>query len=92
MAQSRFSARDQGYLNATRFEVYIVVGLVFVLGFTASFILSVVYHAEVWLWPGALLSVLVSYIVLRVLKRREYAEKLRELEADYARKEALSRP
>lgn len=83
MAQSRFSARDQRYLNATRFEVYMIVGLVFTFGFTASFILSVVYHAEPWLWPGALLSIIVSYLVLRVLKRREYAEKLRELEADY---------
>lgn len=83
MAQPQFSGRDQRYLNSTRFEVYLIVGLVFTLGFTGSFILSVVYHVEPLLWPGALLSIVASYFVLRFLKRREYQEKLQELEADY---------
>lgn len=85
MAHSRFTARDLGYLNCTSFEVYIAVGLVFVLGFTLMFILSVVAHVEVLLWPGTLLVLVASFFVYRVLKRREYAAKLREIEADYAK-------
>jgi hypothetical protein len=86
MAQRmRFSPRDECYLNATRFEVYIAAGLVFVIGFTLVFMLSVMAHAEVWIWPGSLIPVGAAFYIFRILKRREYAEKLRELEADYSK-------
>ncbi len=81
----RFSPRDECYLNATRFEVYIAAGLVFVIGFTLVFIFSVMAHAEAWVWPGSLLPIGAAFFVFRILKRREYAEKLCELEADYGK-------
>ncbi len=86
MAQHARSPRDELYLKSTSFEVYIITGLVFLFGFTASFILSVISHREVLLWPGALVSVIVAAIVLRVLARREYHAKLRELEAEEAQR------
>lgn len=85
MDQTRFNARDERYLHSTRFEVYLIVGSVFALGFTAAMIVSIFFHAEPWVWPGALLSVVLSVVLFQVLKKREYHEKLRELEADYAR-------
>ncbi len=83
MAQLRFSARDEQYLRSTRFEVYLIVGSVFVLGFTAALIVSILLHAEPWVWPGGLLATVLSVVLFQVLKKREYQEKLREIEADY---------
>ncbi|MCU0493195.1 MAG: hypothetical protein MUD01_16540 [Chloroflexaceae bacterium] len=85
--QQRFSPRDEVYLRSTRFEVYMVVGLVFLAGFTASFILSRLYHMELMLWPGALLSVVIAGLVLRRLKQREYNQKLHELEDELVRRQ-----
>ncbi|MCG8346660.1 MAG: hypothetical protein MI924_02630 [Chloroflexales bacterium] len=83
MAQRPFSPRDLRYLNSTGFEVYMASGAVFVLGFTASFIFSVVVNYEWLLWPGTFVTVLASYVVLKIMERREYRAKLNELEAEY---------
>lgn len=88
MAQRTRTARDEVYLTSTSFEVYMVTGLVFLFGFTASFIFSVVISFEWLLWPGTFISVLAAYAVLKVMERREYRSKLNELEAEYARDDA----
>jgi hypothetical protein len=80
MKQSPYSGRDQYYINSTSFEVYMIVGTIFVLGFTMAFIGSVLMHMEVLLWPGALVSAGLAYWVLRVLSRRERLAKMREID------------
>ena len=74
------SARDHRYLNCTSFEVYIIAGLVFLFGFTLTFIVSVAYHIEPMLWPGSVLTIILAYVVFDILKRRERRAKLREIE------------
>ncbi len=89
MAHKQFSPRDEYYLNATRFESYMLIGGVFLFGFTMFFILGVLLNAAWLVWPGMFLSIAVAYYVLRILKKREYQQKLRELEADYRAREQL---
>lgn len=89
MAHKRFSPRDEYYLNATRFESYMLIGGVFLFGFTLFFILGVLVGAAWIVWPGMFLSIAAAYYVLRILKKREYQQKLLELEADYRAKEQL---
>lgn len=76
------TARDEYYIRSTSFEVYMITGLIWLFGFTLAFILSVALHAEVMLWPGALLSVLLAAAVLRVLSRRERLAKIREVDGE----------
>lgn len=80
MSQRQLSGRERYYVNSTSFEVYMIVGLVWLVLFSLAFILSVALNMEVWLWPGALLSVVIAAGVLFVLSRRERAAKLRELD------------
>ncbi len=80
---SKLSAHDFRYLTSTSFEVYMITGAIFLFGFTVSFVLSVLAHREVMLWPGALASVIVSFIVLKLLERREFRAKLAELAGEY---------
>ncbi len=75
--------RDQRYLNCTSFEVYIATGLVFLAGFTLSFVLSVIYHAEPMLWPASLVVVGICSGVFFALRHRERKAKLREIQKDY---------
>lgn len=82
MNQPRRSARDEHYINSTSFEVYMIVGLVWLFGFSLSFVLSVVSNHEVWLWPGALASVVIAAIVLNILSRRERIAKIREVDGE----------
>ncbi len=91
MAHKQFSPRDEYYLNATRFESYMLIGGVFLFGFTMFFILGVLLNVAWIVWPGMFLSIAVAYYVLRILKKREYQEKLQELEADYSAREQLVR-
>lgn len=76
------SARDEYYINATSFEVYMVVGLVFLFGFTLAFVLSVIFHMEPLVWPGGLLAAGLAFAVLQVLSRRERAAKIREVDGE----------
>lgn len=76
------SARDERYINSTSFEVYMIVGAVFLVGFTAAFILSVATHHEMWVWPGSILSVILAYATLSVLSRRERLAKIREVDGE----------
>lgn len=87
MARQRFSPRDEVYLNSTSFEVYMITGAVWLALFTASFIFSVVTKKYLLLWPGAFVSVLTAYFVLKMLERREYRAKLHELEAEVEQRE-----
>jgi len=80
------SAQDYRYLHCTSFEVYMQAGLVFVLGFSGSFIVSFVIHQAKLFWPGVLISIIATGIVLQILKKREYQAKSRELEAEQAQK------
>jgi len=73
------SPRDERYLNCTSFEVYVATGLVFITGFTASFIVSVVYHMEPMLWPASLVVIALCGGVFHILKQRERRAKLREI-------------
>jgi positive regulator of sigma E activity len=82
MEQPLRTPRDEYYINSTSFEVYMVVGLVFVLGFTFSFIGSVMIHQETLVWPGMLISMGAAYWVLRVLSRRERNAKIREVDGE----------
>lgn len=80
MGKQHRTARDEYYIKSTSFEVYMIAGLVFVLGFSLSFVLSVLAHAEPWLWPGSLVSIVAAFVVLRVLSRREREAKIREVD------------
>lgn len=82
--QVRRSPRDEIYLKSTSFEVYMVSGLVFVGGFTLAFVLSVLTHHELWLWPGMVAAIIVAAVVHARLVRREQHNKLLELEAEEA--------
>ncbi len=73
------SPRDRYYLNSPGFESYMIAGYVFVFGLTLSIVLTVMTNTEPLFWPGSLLTVAISFIVLQVLKRREYKAKLREI-------------
>ncbi|NJK79220.1 MAG: hypothetical protein HC893_05100 [Chloroflexaceae bacterium] len=79
-APLRRSARDQRYIDCTSFEVYLVVGTVFVLGFSLLFILSVVWHIEPMLWPASVVLIGLCYAILHVLSQRERAAKIREVD------------
>ncbi len=79
------SARDQLYIESTSFEVYMVVGTIFVLGFSAIFILTVLTHTEPLLWPGSVLLVGLCYFVLTLLARNEKAAKIREVDGEPVR-------
>jgi hypothetical protein len=74
------SSHDERYLNSPGFEVYMIAGVIFVLGMALSFILTFFAHLEPLFWPGLILSVIVSSIVLHMLKKREYQAKLREIQ------------
>ncbi|NTW03085.1 MAG: hypothetical protein HGA19_17700 [Oscillochloris sp.] len=80
--QRRFSPRDEVYLTSTSFEVYMVTGLVFLFIFTVTFITSIKIHFEWLIWPGSFVAVVAAYITLKLLERREYANKLAEVEAN----------
>jgi positive regulator of sigma E activity len=83
MAQPRQrSAKDEYYINATSFEVYMIVGLVFLFGFTLAFIAGVLLHMEVIVWPGGLVAAGIGYWLLRVLSKRERAAKIREVDGE----------
>lgn len=74
--------RDEYYIRSTSFEVYMVVGLVFVFGFTLSFMLGVLLHMEPIVWPGSLFSIILSAVLLRVLAARERRNKIREVDGE----------
>lgn len=80
MSQQQRSARDERYIKSTSFEVYMVAGFVWLMVFSGIFILSVVLHREMWVWPGGLLSIIVGAVVLNVLSRRERRAKIREVD------------
>jgi hypothetical protein len=77
--QLELSPQDERYLNSPSFEIYMIAGAVFALGMTLSFVLTVMIHREPLFWPGLLLSIVVSSIVLQKLRVREYHAKLREI-------------
>ncbi len=80
MSQPQRTPRDEYYINATSFEVYMIAGLVFVFGFTLAFMLGVIFHVEVIVWPGALVAMGLTYAVIRFLGNRERARKIREVD------------
>lgn len=82
MDKPQRTGRDQYYINSTGFEVYMVGGLVFVAGFSLSFILGVLVDAEWLVWPGSAVAIVATYIVLRILTRRERAAKIREVDGE----------
>lgn len=86
--QRRFSTADEVYLTSTGFEVYMISGGIFVFLFTAAFLFSIKIHQAWLIWPGSVIAVVATFIALKVFERREYNNKLRELEAEYAAKEA----
>lgn len=79
----KLTPQEQCYLNSPSFENYMIAGVLFVLGMTLSFILTIVAHVEPLFWPGITLSIIISFIVLHKLKKREYRMKLRELQEKY---------
>ncbi|NJP04936.1 MAG: DUF3169 family protein [Chloroflexaceae bacterium] len=83
MHTHKYSARDERYLACTSFEVYMATGAVFLIGFTLAFIVSVVYHIEWSIWPASIPVLIVSYMAFSYLKRREQANKIREIDQDY---------
>ncbi len=76
------TARDEYYINSTSFEVYMIAGTVFLVGFTLIFVLSVIFHFEPWIWPGGALSIIVAAVLLRVLSKRERLAKIREVDGE----------
>ncbi|PDW02860.1 hypothetical protein [Candidatus Viridilinea mediisalina] len=80
--QQRFSRRDEVYLNSPGFEPYMGSGAVFLFILTAIFIFSIKIGFAWLVWPGLFLAVIGGYVTLRILERREYAQKLAELEAE----------
>jgi hypothetical protein len=76
------TARDEYYINSTSFEVYMIVGAAFLIGFTLIFVLSVVFHFEPWIWPGGALSMIGAAVLLRVLSTRERLAKIREVDGE----------
>jgi uncharacterized membrane protein len=76
------TARDEYYINSTSFEVYMIAGAVFLIGFTLIFILSVAYHLEPLVWPGGAFSIVAGFGVLRVLSKRERRAKIREVDGE----------
>jgi hypothetical protein len=82
MDSPKRTARDEYYINSTSFEVYMIVGAVFVIGFTLTFMLSVVYHVEPWIWPGSALWMILAAVLLRVLSKRERQAKIREVDGE----------
>ena len=81
-AQRRFSPRDEVYLSSTSFEVYMAAGVVFLILFTAGFLLGVKLSFAWLFWPGCFVAVLAGYATLKILERREHARKLAELESE----------
>lgn len=77
--ETHLNPRDRYYLNSPGFESYMIAGYVFVLGLTVSIVATVMTNTEPLFWPSSLLTVAMSFIVLQVLKRREYKAKLREI-------------
>jgi hypothetical protein len=80
--QRRLSTRDAIYLNSPGFEPYMAAGAVFVVVFTAIFIVSIKISFAWLVWPGLFVAVLVGYLVLNLLQRRERARKLAEIDAE----------
>ncbi len=80
--EQRLSRRDQIYLQSTSFEVYMGVGAVFVLIFTAGFIIGLKLHMAWLVWPGLLIAMVAGFVTLKWLERRELARKLAEVEAN----------
>lgn len=74
--------RDQYYIDSTSFEVYLIVGAIFVVGFSLIFIATVVAHTEVLLWPASLVLIGICAAILNVLIRRERACKIREVDGE----------
>ncbi len=89
--EERISSRDQIYLTSTSFEVYMVTGLVFLFVFTASFFFSIRINFEWLIWPGSFVAVVLAYITLKVLERREYVRKLAEIRANPLPDEVIDR-
>jgi hypothetical protein len=91
MAQrrQRFSTRDEVYLNSPGFETYMGAGAVFLLVFTGIFIYSIKSQLELLVWPGLAIAVVVGFITLRWLERREFARKLAKLEAERRKDQAI---
>jgi hypothetical protein len=82
MSQPQRSARDERYINSTSFEVYMVAGFIWLMVFSGIFVLSVVMHHEMWIWPGGLLSIIAGAVVLNILSRRERRAKIREVDEE----------
>ena len=83
LQRRRFSPRDEVYLNSTSFEVYMATGGVFVVGFTIAFLAGVLLNFAWLVWPGTFITVVLAYLTLSTLERREFRNKFAELEAEY---------
>lgn len=73
------SPRDRRYLNSPGFESYMIAGVVFALGLGLSLVITVSIHREPLFWPGMILTLIISTVVLQQFKKREYRAKLREI-------------
>lgn len=73
------SLQDKIYLSSPGFESYMIAGWIFVIGMTLSIVITTLIHREPLFWPGTVLSVIVAFVVLQKLKKREYNAKLREI-------------
>jgi hypothetical protein len=81
--QQRFSNRDEIYLISTSFEVYMITGVVFLILFTAGFLLGHMIGFAWLVWPGSFIAVLAAYFTLKRLEQREQAIKRTALENEY---------
>lgn len=79
----RYSPRDEVYLISTSFEVYMVAGVVFLVLFTAGFLIGHLLNFAWLVWPGSFIAILAGYLVLKRLEMREQASKRAELEQEY---------
>lgn len=84
MARTRWISREgpthQGIVinDYTSLEVYLATGLVFLLGFTLSIVLTTIIHREplVWLgWGLTLILTVVTFFGLRALEQRRRRNK-----------------
>ncbi|NJN65537.1 MAG: hypothetical protein HC884_01905 [Chloroflexaceae bacterium] len=77
---SHLSARDRGYVESPSFETHIISGFVFAVGFTIAFMVPVMIGMAYLFWPGIFVATAISLYVMRVLQKREFFIKLREVE------------
>ena len=85
-----YSPRDAAYLSSPGFESYIVAGFAFILTFTAFFVFGVLTKQQALAWPGLLLGGLLCFVTLKILQRREYSAKVREIAEEQASGKAES--